>query len=155
MVEPDVWGPPIWRAIHFVALGYPDSPSAEDAAKYKRFFEDLGAVIPCSTCSVNYSRHLQELPIDDYLSGGRMRLFEWSVRVHNIVNAEKGKPLMDPATAYALMVSPSPKGLSCPIDDPTAGGANLPVVMTMATIAAIIGAVVMFLIMRACAGRRR
>ncbi len=149
-----MWGPPIWRAIHFVALGYPDSPSAEDAANYKRFFEDLGAVIPCSTCSVNYSRHLQELPIDDYLSGGRMRLFEWSVRVHNIVNAEKGKPLMDPATAYALMVSPSPKG-SCPIDDPTAGGANLPVVMAMATIAAIIGAVVMFLIMRACAGRRR
>lgn len=89
-MEPSVWGKYIWTSIHFIALGYPDKPTQEDAHNYKQFYHDLWKVLPCYKCSVNYQRHLSELPIDPYLKDN-MSLFEWTVKLHNIVNKELGK----------------------------------------------------------------
>ena len=86
---PKTWGPSLWRAIHFVALGYPSEPTGSDVAAYGDFFRSLGAVIPCDTCKNNYVRHLAELPPDPYLASGS--LFEWTVAMHNVVNRETGK----------------------------------------------------------------
>lgn len=86
---PKTWGPSLWRAIHFVALGYPSEPTGDDVAAYGDFFRSLGGVIPCGTCKDNYVRHLAELPPDPYLASGR--LFEWTVAMHNVVNRETGK----------------------------------------------------------------
>jgi hypothetical protein len=154
MVEPDVWGPPLWRAIHYVALGYPENPSPADAASYRRFFGELGTVIPCSTCAVNYTRHIEELPIDAYLTGGKHRLFEWTVHLHNIVNHEKGKREISPPEAYMLLVTAQGPGLSCPVEDPLARGANLPAVLALVTIACIVGALVTFAAMRSVVRKR-
>lgn len=89
-MEPKVWGKYIWTSVHIIALGYPDKPSQEDKENYKRFYTDLWKVIPCYKCSLNYQRHLEELPIDDYLTDN-MSLFRWTVELHNIVNKELGK----------------------------------------------------------------
>ena len=89
---PDTWGRYLWYSIHFIALDYSENPSNDDALKYKTFFENLGNVIPCYKCSVNYKKHLSELPIDAYLSS-REDLFAWTVQLHNIVNKELGKPI--------------------------------------------------------------
>ena len=88
-IDPTVWGPSVWRALHLIALGYPPSPTDEDIRSYGAFFSALAAVIPCDSCSVNYRRHLIELPIEPFLVDGR--LFEWTVRLHSLVNAELGK----------------------------------------------------------------
>ena len=95
-MQPSVWGPTLWRSLHFVALGYPDS-CADEATRdmvrydYKNFFENFWRVLPCKKCSVNYRRHLEELPpIDNYLSCSN-NLFSWTVALHNIVNKELGK----------------------------------------------------------------
>ena len=81
-----MWGPALWRAIHFIALGYPQrSASDADRAAYRAFFESLDAVIPCQICATNYRRHLLELPIDDGA------LFDWTVNLHNLVDKELGK----------------------------------------------------------------
>jgi hypothetical protein len=89
-MEPKVWGKYFWTTLHLAALGYPDVPSAEDKANYKQFFSNFWKVLPCYKCSVNYKRHLQELPIDDYLTDN-LSLFQWTVDLHNIVNRELGK----------------------------------------------------------------
>ena len=90
---PDIWGKHMWFSIHFIAQDYPLEPSQDDVISYKNFFENLWKVLPCYKCGVNYKRHLKELPIDQYLES-RELLFAWTVELHNIVNAELGKPRM-------------------------------------------------------------
>jgi hypothetical protein len=89
-MQPELWGPNLWRSIHFIALGYPDQPTPNDVQNYYELFTNLWKVIPCYKCSINYKRHLDELPIDTFLTT-KMKLFEWTVILHNIVNKELGK----------------------------------------------------------------
>jgi hypothetical protein len=108
-LNPKVWGASLWAALHFVALGYPESPSEDDVAAYRAFFSALDKVIPCGSCSDNYRRHLTELSIEPYLiSGGEGRLFEWTVLLHNLVNKELEKPRSDwtPEEARAELLAP-------------------------------------------------
>jgi hypothetical protein len=93
LARPPVWGPAFWRTLHLVALGYPERPSPDDASGYRAFFAGLGSVIPCGTCAANYARHIREVPMTDDLFDGSRRdaLFDWTVRLHNLVNAELGK----------------------------------------------------------------
>ena len=91
-MSPEIWGRHLWFAIHFIALDYPDSPTAEHVEQYKLFFENLGAVIPCYKCSQNYQRHLQEMPLTMAALANKDALFAWTVALHNIVNKETGKP---------------------------------------------------------------
>lgn len=89
-MEPRVWGKYIWTSIHIIALGYPDKPTQEDKFNYKQFYTNIGKVLPCYKCSMNYQKHLEELPIDEHLNDN-MSLFKWTVDLHNIVNRELGK----------------------------------------------------------------
>ena len=104
MVDPSVWGPPMWRTLHFIALGYPANPTPQVTAQYKAFFEAFGAVIPCQVCAVNYARHLREVPIDAFIHDSEKQhpLFEWSVHLHNTVNAENNKPFVSVQQALAM-----------------------------------------------------
>lgn len=89
-MNPKVWGKYIWLSIHIIALGYPDKPSEQDKKNYKDYYTNLWKVLPCEKCSINYVRHLRELPIDENLTD-TMSLFKWTVDLHNIVNKETGK----------------------------------------------------------------
>lgn len=104
-MQPSLWGPYLWKSIHFVALGYPLDADDEIRANYKEFYVNLWKVIPCLKCSVNYKRHLQELPPIDGFLGSKEDLFKWTVALHNIVNVELGKPQMDVDTARDLYMS--------------------------------------------------
>jgi len=88
--EPKIWGPGLWKSIHYISLGYPDNPTDNDKNNYYNFYINLWKIIPCLSCSNNYKRHLLELPIDSYLQS-RNTLFEWTIKLHNIVNKELGK----------------------------------------------------------------
>jgi hypothetical protein len=91
----------LWKSIHSIALFYPDTPTDLDKKQYKAFFIDLQPVIPCYKCSLNYKRHLGELPIDPYLES-KDTLFEWTVMFHNIVNKELGKRQVSLQEALAI-----------------------------------------------------
>jgi hypothetical protein len=80
--------------MHSVAARYPEHPTYADRARYKAFYESIVGVLPCEKCRVHHARHLGIIPIDDHL-GSRDALFEWTVRVHNKVNAMLGKSSMD------------------------------------------------------------
>lgn len=102
-MDPNVWGKSTWATIHYIALAYPEFPTLEDKQKYKAFYLALGPVLPCHKCSVNYQRHLQELPIDAHLAS-KASLFEWTVQLHNIVNRENNKPTWTTQEAFHYYV---------------------------------------------------
>lgn len=92
-MDPSIWGACLWKALHFIAIGYPKDPTFQDVTAYKEFFENLWKVLPCNSCSVNYRRHLKEIPLDGYLINNH-KLFEWTFLIHNKVNEELKKPLL-------------------------------------------------------------
>lgn len=94
-ITPEVWGGPMWRTIHVVALGYPRNPSPDARKAYKAFYESLRSVIPCATCRQGYVRIYDESPVDAAL-GNTEDLFNWTVHVHNQVNEKLGKLPMTP-----------------------------------------------------------
>jgi len=106
MSSPEIWGPYLWKSIHFIALGYPKNPCIQDKLDFKEFFINLHKVIPCFSCAKNYKRHLDELPpIDNYLKSN-MTLFEWTWMLHNIVNKELGKRELSFKDAIKLYMKP-------------------------------------------------
>ena len=91
-VSPLSWGPFLWGTIHLLCLGAPMTLETEQQAAYRGFFDSLTGVIPCGKCANHYRDHLFKTPVD---ATSRQSLFEWSVQLHNAVNATLGKPSMD------------------------------------------------------------
>ena len=89
-IDPNVFGRDMWKTIHLVALGAPEVFQASDANAYKTFYTQLAYVIPCETCKEHFIEMLHDNPIDNSLSGSES-LFEWTFRIHNIVNKRLGK----------------------------------------------------------------
>jgi hypothetical protein len=90
----NIWGPSMWFSLHTITFSYPIQPSELEKANYKIFFENFKNVIPCSVCKKNYIRHLKEHPIDNYLST-RKKIVYWLIDLHNMVNVETGKKIID------------------------------------------------------------
>jgi hypothetical protein len=91
MERPEQWGPAMWDSMHAFAASYPDAPTPEDRARARAWFADLGRRLPCDTCAQKYEKLIKQLREADVQS--RAALFEWTVRVHNIVNMLLGKPI--------------------------------------------------------------
>ena len=94
-ITPEFWGLHGWIFLHSITFNYPDNPSTETKQKYKKFFESIGDVLPCSVCSENYKRHIAENPIDPNLND-KNDLIQWLINIHNMTNIELGKPVLSP-----------------------------------------------------------
>ena len=103
LLGPNIWGPHLWQALHMISVGYPNEPNDEQKQNYKIFFKNFYQVIPCSICSNNYKRHLEELPITDDVMKNRQNLSKWVIDIHNIVNKEQGKNVIEPDDALLLI----------------------------------------------------
>jgi hypothetical protein len=98
-ILPKIWGPHGWKFMHFVALGYPDTPTDQDKSSYQRFFESLQDVLPCQSCANHYQETLRKYPID---LSNRESLLQWTFTIHNEVNRKTGKPLLSHEDALGL-----------------------------------------------------
>lgn len=87
-----VWGPHMWFSLHSITFTYPFKPSNEDKELVINFFTSLKNILPCITCQLNYTKNLQDLPIQ---TGSRKELVYWLIDLHNKVNIETGKSVMD------------------------------------------------------------
>ena len=105
-VEKDSFGPPLWQSIHFIALGYPKEPSENDKNNYATFYNNLPNVIPCYECSQHLRENLKKSPIRDYLES-RENLFEWTIKLHNVVNEMLNKPTWELQDAFDHYLTPS------------------------------------------------
>lgn len=90
-IPPSTWGPFFWHTMHIVALGYPNEPSYAEKRAAKEFYESLLHLIPCPICRVHYANHLKANPVSPSLDT-RKDLFTWTVKIHNLVNKDLGKP---------------------------------------------------------------
>lgn len=89
-IDPTLWGPAVWDFFYFIALSYPKNPTSDDKLKYKNFFILTGEVIPCEKCKNNFSKHFNQIPIDNYLDSS-YNLFTWITKMQNKVRKLSGK----------------------------------------------------------------
>ena len=90
-IPPSTWGPFFWHTMHIVALGYPNEPTYAEKRAAKEFFESFLHLIPCPICRIHYANHLKDNPVSPSLDT-RKDLFTWTVKIHNLVNKDLGKP---------------------------------------------------------------
>lgn len=95
--------------MHIVSLGAPVTPSAEEQAGIRAFYESLQVVIPCPVCREHYKQALVAMPIR---LQSRAELIEWVYEIHNYVNAELGKPSLSWEGFIAHMQSLASNGSS-------------------------------------------
>lgn len=91
---PTTFGPYFWSVIHMTALSAKPDMTPEKKEAYVRFFEAMPDVLPCAMCGKHLKENLQALPVDTD------NLFQWSVELHNLVNAQLNKPEIPPEKAY-------------------------------------------------------
>ncbi len=89
-MEPQVWGKHGWFFLHSITMGYPDHPTNTDRDKYRNFFYNIGSVLPCNKCQINYRKHMEQIPIEPALIN-RSKLVEWLINIHNLTNRDTGK----------------------------------------------------------------
>jgi hypothetical protein len=91
-INPILWGPHMWKSLHYITLSYPNNPTDETKNMFKDFFTNIiWKFLPCEKCRYNYIRHLKELPLTDEILNSRNKFIYWLVDIHNIVNDETGK----------------------------------------------------------------
>lgn len=98
-----IWGRHIWKSLHLISLGYPSKPDINDKKNYYAFYINVGNVLPCETCRINYKKHLNELPLDDVVLSSREALVKWVIDLHNIVNRDLGKKIIPYHEALRLI----------------------------------------------------
>lgn len=89
-----VWGRHVWKALHYISLGYPDKPTKEEKEHYKNFFTLLKYTLPCNLCRIHYNDNLLEYPLTDDVLKNKNNLVKWVIDLHNIVNKKKGYPVL-------------------------------------------------------------
>jgi hypothetical protein len=109
-INPILWGPHLWKYLHYLTLAYPDNPKIETQLLYKEYFLNLYNFIPCEKCRINYQRHLLELPLTDDILQSRNKLIRWVFDLHNIVNKETGKKIL-PFSDFIKMYTADPKDI--------------------------------------------
>ena len=105
MPGPDIWGPPGWKFIHYVTMGYPTYPSEEIKKKYYNYFHALKHVIPCSVCASHFTQNLEKLPLTDEVLSNRDNLMKWGIDMHNLVNKITNKKVFSYEEAMLLIIS--------------------------------------------------
>jgi hypothetical protein len=90
-IPPTTWGPFFWHTMHLVALGYPNAPTYAEKRAAKEFYESLAHLIPCPTCKLHYADNIKNNPVSPSLDS-KNDLFAWTVKMHNMVNKQLGKP---------------------------------------------------------------
>jgi len=93
MSDPKIWGPPLWREFHTKALF---NPTQETRQELMHFNERL----PCLMCAMHFQTLMGQYPVP----GDPRHLFEWSVFIHNQVNAQLKKPQVSLCEARKLFL---------------------------------------------------
>jgi len=82
------WGPAIWIMIHFFAANI----KKEKLVYYNEFIKTLTYVIPCEECRKHLRQNLKMIPLNINNNNTNLTLFEWSCKIHNLVNSQLKKP---------------------------------------------------------------
>jgi hypothetical protein len=90
-INPNIWGTHGWTFMHYITLAYPENPSEEDKKNIKTYFTNVGKILPCYSCRLNYKKHLHKRPLTSMVVSNEKNLSKWLVDIHNDINEEYGK----------------------------------------------------------------
>jgi hypothetical protein len=85
------WGRKTWMLIHVFAAYAPIDCTYSYFVSYRAFIVTLSKLLPCHDCRGHLQKNMKTLPMDCY-AGGRLALFSWSHKLHNVVNKQTGAP---------------------------------------------------------------
>ena len=104
MVNPSVWGPPLWYRLHMMTFEYPEVATQKDKVMAINYFKEVEKLLPCVKCRVHYRENLEANPIQ-YNVDTRDELVRWLIDLHNKVNVQTGKRILSYDEAIALYVT--------------------------------------------------
>lgn len=90
-MNPEVWGPPLWKEMHLKTFQYPNFPTLEEKSRAIAYFNHITHILPCEKCKIHYETELYINPVE-FNVGSRDEISRWLVNLHNNVNARLGKP---------------------------------------------------------------
>jgi len=90
-LDPTVWGPHMWFFLNTIAITYPLRPNAVTKKKYYDFIQNLPMFIPIEHMSGEFTKLLDEYPVQPYLDK-RETLIRWVWFIHNKINQKLEKP---------------------------------------------------------------
>jgi len=81
------WGPTIWMLIHFFAANI----TKEKINTYIVFINSLTYILPCQECKTHLRKNIKIIPLVIDNDTNNLSLFEWSCKLHNLVNVQLKK----------------------------------------------------------------
>ena len=99
--DPRVWGPPLWKYMHYSAANYPEAPSREQIRDMVNWLRTLTVTIPCVSCKQHYKKYLDKHELERICSS-RDTLFNFLVDIHNQVNRRNNKKIVSYAEAREM-----------------------------------------------------
>lgn len=99
--EPDSFGPAFWFTLHNGSTIYPENPTFVVKQGMKQLLINLPFLIPCIKCREHYFNYVKNTNLDQVVNS-RENLFSFIVTLHNYVNQNNGKPMMDINVAKQL-----------------------------------------------------
>jgi len=81
-----VWGPSMWFNLHIISFNYPVQPTKEQQKDYFNFFKNLGKILPCSYCRINYKKNIKKVKLSMATMKNRKTLSMWLYKLHNEIN---------------------------------------------------------------------
>ena len=86
--SPEIWGPPTWLSLHYLAEGYPEQPSPPVKRSCKAFLKALPWMLPCDSCGFHFRKFLATYPGGvAKISSCRDALRCFLVDAHNAIRA--------------------------------------------------------------------
>jgi hypothetical protein len=113
-IDPTIWGPYLWKFMHYLTLAYPDNPTDADKDNLYNFFDSIKEVIPCEKCRYNFQVHLETTPLSEEILMDNVEVIKWLFNLHNKVNASLEKPILsydDFIKDYTISKTPESKTL--------------------------------------------
>lgn len=91
-IDPTIWGPHLWKFMHYLTLSYPENPTEEEKDTLYNFFHTIQTVLPCEKCRYNFKAHLERTPLSEDILSNNSKVIRWLFDIHNEVNKSTGKP---------------------------------------------------------------
>lgn len=91
--SPQLFGPPSWKFLHYIAYGYPETASSGLQQKTLQFFDALPYLLPCERCGEHLHENFKNnSPVESVKT--RDGMINYINHLHNVVNQQLGKPVM-------------------------------------------------------------
>lgn len=152
-MDPSEWGPAGWTFLHSITFGQPEHPNAEQAKHIRQFFTSLGYVLPCKRCGEHYRQFVEQNPIP---ADDREKLTKWLVRLHNNANASSRSrlPVKLPEFRYEDAVRRYAYDRDVLSNPPGCGSFSIGIMILFVTVAMILVAGAVALLVYSCSGGR-